>query len=287
MSFKYEICGLNLLSEIELPTLRSRSFEKADLEILKNDDIKIPKKTIEIFNGDQTLYKDVHKNIFQISHPKIYISIKSKQEKDASNSLSGLPLGYLLQNNQFQVLHGSAVAKNNYACSFIGRSGMGKSSLALSLLNKDFKLVTEDLCVIKDKHIYNFSDWVKSDANDLLKILKPKARIDIKNDSRKRSLYKLDKKYINNKKAKLHSIYFLDSSKKRSIERLQPSESFKFLFAHSYRKNDIDSYSLDQITKILEESVCFLYSKDIEKPLEDNTQFLFDHIKEEFSDFIY
>ena len=287
MSFKYEICGLNLLSEIELPTLRSRSFEKADLEILKNDDIKIPKKTIEIFNGDQTLYKDVHKNIFQISHPKIYISIKSKQEKDAANSLSGLPLGYLLQNNQFQVLHGSAVAKNNYACSFIGRSGMGKSSLALSLLNKDFKILTEDLCVIKDQHIYNFSDWVKSDANDLLKILKPKARIDIKNDSRKRSLYKLDKKYINNKKAKLHSIYFLDSNKKRSIKRLKLSESFKFLFAHSYRKNDIDSYSLDQITKILEESVCFLYSKDIEKPLEDNTQFLFDHIKEEFSDFIY
>ena len=281
MSFKYKICDLNLLSEIELPTLKNKRFKRPDLEILKNDDIKIPKKTIEIFNGDQILFKDSHKNIFQISHPKIYISIKGKKEKEAANSLLGIPLGYLLQNNQFQVLHGSAVVKNNLAFSFIGKSGVGKSSIALSLVNRGFKLLTEDLCVIKDNYIHNFSDWIKSDENDLLDALKPKDKVEIKKDSRKRSLYKLDKKYINNKKAKLRSIYFLDSSKKRSIKRLNPSESFKFLFAHSYRNNDLDQNSLEKLTKILRKSRCFVYSRNTEKPIKDNTHFLLDHINKE------
>ena len=278
MSYKYQICGFNLLSQIRLPILEEKDFEKADLKIILKNDIQVPDKTIEILEMGDVLFKDLHKNIFQISYQKIFISIKDNKYSEATNSVLGVPLGYLLQNNDFQVLHGSAVTENSLGYSFIGKSGIGKSSIALSLINKGFKLLTEDLCVVKDMHMYNFSNWVKSDENNLVETLKPIERINLKKDSRQRSLYKLENRYINNKKTKLKAIYFLDSNKKRNIEKVSPSDSFKYLFTYAYRKGDADELSLEKLTKISEQADCFIYFRDVEKPLEDNSRFIFDHI---------
>jgi len=278
MSYKYQICGFNLLSQIKLPILRKIDFEKPDFEIILRNDIQIANKTIEILEGGDVLFNDLHQNIFKISYQKIYISIKNNKYNEAANSVLGVPLGYLLQNNDFQVLHGSAVTKNNLGYSFIGKSGIGKSTIALSLLNKGFKLLTEDLCIIKDMHMYNFSNWVKSDENNLVETLKPIERINLKKDSRQRSLYKMENRYINNKKTKLKAIYFLDSNKKRNIKKVSPSDSFKYLFTYAYRKGDADAHSLEKLTKISEQVDCFIYSRDKEKQLEDNSRFIFDHI---------
>ena len=168
MSYKYQICGFNLLSQIKLPILRKIDFEKPDFEIILRNDAQIANKTIEVLEGGDVLFKDLYQNTFQISYQKIFISIKDSRYGEAANSVLGVPLGYLLQNNDFQVLHGSAVTKNNLGYAFIGKSGIGKSSIALALINKGFKLLTEDLCIIKDMHIYNFSNWVKSNENNLV-----------------------------------------------------------------------------------------------------------------------
>tara|TARA_B100000963_G_scaffold361226_1_gene395613 strand:- start:118 stop:966 length:849 start_codon:yes stop_codon:yes gene_type:complete len=280
MLYKYQICGFNLLSQIRLPILNKIDFEKPDFEIILKNDLQIPDKTIEILEEGDILFKDLHQNIFQISYQKIFISIKDNRYSEAANSILGVPLGYLLQNNDFQVLHGSAVTKNNQGYAFIGKSGIGKSSIALALINKGFKLLTEDLCIIKDMHMYNFSNWVKSDENNLVETLKPIERINLKKDSRQRSLYKLENRYINNKKTKLKAIYFLDSNKKRNIKKVSPSDSFKYLFTYAYRRSDTDALSLGKLTKISEQADCFIYYRDIEKSLEDNSRFIFDHIKE-------
>ena len=280
MSYKYQICGFNLLSQIRLPTLRKMDFEKPDFKIILKDDIQITDKTIEILKSGDVLFKDLHQNIFQINYEKIYISIKDNKISEASNSVLGIPLGYLLQNNNFQVLHGSAVTKNNLGYSFIGRSGIGKSSIALSLLNKGFKLLTEDLCILKDVHMHNFSNWVKSGETNLIDALKPIETINLKQDSRQRSIYKLENRYIDNKKTQLKAIYFLDLDKKRKIKKVSPSDSFKYLFTYAYRKGDADAFSLEKLTKISEQADCFVYSRDLEKPLKDNSRFIFDHIME-------
>ncbi len=280
MGFKYEVGDLNLVSEIPLPILNSKDFDNHDLEVVITTKLQTPNKTIESLPDNSVLYRDIFGNIFLITKSKILVSIKENNIDNASISISGIPLGYLLQNNNFQVLHGSSVAENGSAISFIGRSGLGKSSLALSLVDKGLKLITEDLCLIKNSSIYNFSDWVKSNENNLIENLKPIKRINLKKDSRQRSLYKLRKKHIDNQETKLEAIYFLDSNKKRNIKRLSASDSFKYLFTYAYRKSDADPLSLEKLTKISEQAECFIYSRDIEKPLEDNSRFIFDHIME-------
>ena len=126
----------------------------------------------------------------------------------------------------------------------------------------------------------DFSNWIKSDANNLVEALKPIERINLKQDSRQRSLYKLENRYIDNKKTQLKAIYFLDLNKKRNIKKVSPSDSFKYLFTYAYRKGEADAFSLEKLTKISEQADCFIYSRDLEKPLEDNSRFIFDHIME-------
>ncbi len=280
MGFKYKVGNLNLVSDIQLPILKSKDFDKHDLEVVITSKLQTPDKTIEFLTDGSVLYQDILGNIFLVNKSKILVSIKENNIDDASISILGIPLGYLLQNNNFQVLHGSSVAQNGSAICFIGRSGLGKSTLALSLLDKGFKLVTEDLCIIKNSSIYNFSDWVKSDENNLIETLKPIERINLEQDSRQRSLYKLENSYVSNKKTKLKAIYFLDSNKKRNIKKVSPLDSFKHLFTYAYRKSDTDPISLEKLTNISELVDCFIYSRDIEEPLEENSRFIFDHIME-------
>ena len=280
MGFKYQVGNLNLVSDIRLPILKSKDFDKHDLEVVITSKLQKPDKTIEFLTDDSVLYQDILGNIFLVNKSKILVSIKENNIDGASISILGIPLGYLLQNNNFQVLHGSSVAQNGSAICFIGRSGLGKSTLALSLLDKGFKLVTEDLCIIKNSSIYNFSDWVKSDENNLIETLKPIERINLEKDSRQRSLYKLENSYVSNKKTKLKAIYFLDSNKKRNIKKVSPLDSFKYLFTYAYRKGDTDAFSLEKLTKISEKANCFIYSRDTEKSLEDNSRFILDHIME-------
>ncbi len=280
MGFKYQVGDLNLVSDIRLPILKSKDFDNHDLEVVITSKLQTTDKTIEFLPDDSVLYQDISGNIFLINKSKILVSIKENSIDDASISILGIPLGYLLQNNNFQVLHGSSVAQNGSAICFIGRSGLGKSSLAMSLVDKGLKLVTEDLCLIKDSSVYNFSDWVKSDENNLIETLKPIERINLKKDSRQRSLYKLKNRHVSNNKTKLKAIYFLDSNKKRNIKKVSALDSFKYLFTYAYRNSDRDAISLEKLTKISELVDCFIYSRDIKKPIEDNSRFIFDHIME-------
>ena len=278
MTFKYQVSGLNLVSDIEIPTLRSKKFVKADIEVRISSKVQTPNKVIEYLPDGKILYKDICENAFLISGSKIFVTMKGKNIDQASISLVGIPLGYVLQNNNFQVLHGSSVASADSAVCFIGKSGAGKSSLAMALVDRGLKLVTEDLCVIKNSNIYNFSDCVKTNMESLPVGVKYLSKILIKKDSRDRAFYKLSSKHLGSIKNSLKAIYFLEEAEHGVIKKLGAAESFKYLFTYAYRKNDIDIESFKKIAKISKEVECFSLSRDLTKPLEENAELVFDHL---------
>ena len=57
--------------------------------------------------------------------------------------------GALLHQREDLVLHGSAVEWNGEAVVFIGRSGVGKSTLATAFRRKGHAILTDDLCVVR------------------------------------------------------------------------------------------------------------------------------------------
>ena len=283
MYYKYTIGDLNLLSEIKIPILRLNNFNKPDIEIIFKSNIKPPNSNIQLLDDGKILYKDNYENTFLIIGSKIFIDAKKENLNHASISILGIPMGYLLQENGFQVLHGSSVGIKNSAICFIGKSGDGKSSIALQLINKGYKLITEDLCLIKNANLYNFSNWIKSSNESFPKNLNSEEKIIVKKDSRKRAIYRLSDKYVTKRLASLETIYFLADGKKRNIAKIKPSESFKYLFTYAYRKKNLDIKSLKKLTKISENTECFLFSRDVNKPLQDNVRYVYDHLNEKYS----
>jgi hypothetical protein len=278
MTFKYQVSGLNIVSDIEIPTLRSKEFKRADIEVRISSKVQTPNKIIEYLPDGKVLYKDVCENAFLISDSKIFLKVQDNYIDQASISLVGIPLGYVLQNNNFQVLHGSSVAISGSAVCFVGKSGAGKSSLAMALVDRGLKLVTEDLCIIKNMYIYNFSDWLKTNIDSLPAGVTYLSKMLIKKDSRNRVFYRLNREHVNNEDTALRAIYFLEESKSGVIKKLSSAESFKYLFTYAYRRNDVDVESFNKIAKISKDIPCFLFTRDLAKPLEENARLVFDHL---------
>ena len=79
------------------------------------------------------------------------IVVAPNPEADASYVaavVSGELFAILLRQRGLLVLHGSAVARDGRGVGFIGDSGWGKSTLAASLVERGWRLLTDDLLVI-------------------------------------------------------------------------------------------------------------------------------------------
>jgi hypothetical protein len=63
--------------------------------------------------------------------------------------LYGTVLAYLLQFQNYLVLHGSAVLINHEAVIFSGHSGIGKSTIAFAMAEHNYPILTDDLVVIR------------------------------------------------------------------------------------------------------------------------------------------
>ena len=64
MGFKYQVGDLNLVSDIPLPILKSKNFDKHDLKVVISSKLQTPDKTIEFLPNDSVLYQDIFGNIF-------------------------------------------------------------------------------------------------------------------------------------------------------------------------------------------------------------------------------
>ena len=62
--------------------------------------------------------------------------------------LLGSALGGLLQQRGMLTLHSSAVEVDGGCVGFLGRSGVGKSTLAAALLRRGYRLLTDDVCAV-------------------------------------------------------------------------------------------------------------------------------------------
>jgi len=283
--YKYRICDINVSSELLIPYFSLSSHNNSNCGkldfIFENKPIELPIRNGEIiFHSDSVYHKDKFGIIFRITNDsKIIIYPNNNDIKHVSQSIIGIPFGYALSNKGFNVVHGSSVSiRDNAACIF-GFSGQGKSTLALSLINKGFKFLTEDLCIFKEKQIYQFNPWIKT-TKELIKDLKIDIEEEIKlfQDSRKRDIFKLQEKDYS-KKCTPKIAYFLIQDEEKSIRNIKKSEAFKFLFTNFYRFDNKMSLDLPRITSSLESLDFYIYKRNINSPIEENSEYLSNHIK--------
>jgi len=283
--FSYQACNLNINSQIEIPIFPKKETSKSpDIEILIKDHFdhsSLFENDKIIFTDNSIYYENEAGVIFEISDDSkiIIYPNKDNDKRNIWESLIGIPFGYALSKKGFSVVHGSSVSVGSDAACIFGYSGLGKSTLALSLINKGFNFVTEDLCIFQEKKIYQFNRWIKT-TKQFIKELKVdvEGEIQLSQDTRQRDLFKIREENCS-EKCTPKIAYFPVEGEKKSIKKITKSEAFEFIFTNFYRFDNQKESDLHKITNILESLDCYLYKRDINAPIDENAEYLSSHIK--------
>jgi len=280
----YRACNLTIASQIKIPIFSEKtSTEEPDIQIIVNEKFdrqSLFQKDKLIFTENSVYYENQAGIIFNITEDsKIIIYPNENDINGIWESLIGIPFGYALSKKGFSVVHGSSVSVGNDAACIFGYSGQGKSTLALSLVNRGFNFITEDLCIFQDKKIYQFNSWIKT-TKQLIKDLSIdiEGEIQLFKDSRGRDLFKIQKEDCS-EKCTPKIAYFPVEGEKKSIKKITKSQAFEFIFTNFYRFDNQKELDLYKMTNILESLDCYLYERDINAPVQENSEYLSSHIK--------
>jgi hypothetical protein len=74
---------------------------------------------------------------------------KNAADDDVRLFLLGPVFSGLLQQREDLVLRGSAIGVNGRGVAFLGHSGVGKSTLAVAFMEKGYRFLTDDICVLR------------------------------------------------------------------------------------------------------------------------------------------
>jgi hypothetical protein len=150
----YRAFGLNIISDIYFPELTQVTEKYGDIDIIIRFDYS--SNLHEVFKESSLFCIVKDKKVF-IRVPNIaYFSIESGskiicspigsiKENQIRLYLLGTCMGALLLQRKTVPLHGSVVEINKKAYGIIGDSGAGKSTLAAALLNKGYRLLSDDI----------------------------------------------------------------------------------------------------------------------------------------------
>ena len=161
-SFTYIAFGINLRSEkLELPELISSSNRKLnDLNIIQNNSSNWPK--IKKSEYDTTFLKiqknDLRLEIkgigkFRITNGKLIEWERESEnvsDSDLRTFLLGSAFGAILIQRGITTFHANALEKNGKGIICLGRSGVGKSTIAYALIQDGWNLIADDLVALNE-----------------------------------------------------------------------------------------------------------------------------------------
>lgn len=235
---------------LDLPKEISTQKADADIVILENDNLELPKK-LEVVNcyGNLEQYHYYKKNLLYVritNGTKIDFRCIAKLSSELlSNLLLNIPIGYCLYQRSKLVLHGSSIRIGSKSIGFLGESGSGKSTIAASLMRKG-EIISEDICYIdfnqdNAPQIFSMPEYIKLNQDTIDEFnLKFKKQIPIPQDQRQRHFCYFDKKKLS-KKNKISTIYLLKWGDSFNIYKPDMLELFSFLNLCAFNCYPIDS----------------------------------------------
>ena len=158
------------------------------------------------------------------------------------------PIASIFYQNNYFILHASAVEFKKKIFCFPGGTMAGKSSLAALLISAGGRLISEDVCIFKlrnnSAYILPSYSFIKlsDEVNNILELSKERAiKFSKKNTDRKG--YKLEEKMFCNSEKQVN--YFIApywNDKKEYIIETNNKHSMDLLFKNSFFKRHSDMY---------------------------------------------
>lgn len=253
MEYYYQIYGLNVKSEIELP-------EAYEISETTNVDVTIGYGIIPEFILDKKS-NGKYSSVFQREYSWVYYEAEGdflmRQGKEIIVALAnqynikhiraiilGTCLGNILYQRDTIAIHGGAVVFGDKAVVVSGISGAGKSTVSMSLREKGAIFLSDDTvaAIEENENIYAYPGYPQQkmckdtvnrfglDINHLIEL----------EEERDKYAVQLNEEFCNFKKA-IHLLVFLDiaDGDELIVEELQGSSKLQYLLQNQYA---IDSF---------------------------------------------
>ncbi|HOT13665.1 MAG TPA: hypothetical protein PK252_02785 [Bacteroidales bacterium] len=256
-TFKYQVFGLNIISEIELP-IPEKSFDTAQVEIRFGE-------TPFTLGGEarrgvvyEALPNAVLIKVFDIARFHIVDGsaiivqpLEKYDNKSAVAFIMGSVFASLLYQRGIMPLHASALEYKGKIIVICGVSGAGKSTLALGLAKQGFRIICDDIVPI---YFQNGLPMASSGFNQS-KIWKDTAAImDISVEPLVKVREEIDKFYyeaenvlLTNEPLSVKHIFILSATNKENLEtkNIEGKDKFLVLRNHLFRKQIAFSMGLE------------------------------------------
>ena len=154
---RYRIAGLTVSSDVEMPGAYAEDADATTADILIETGAVPEQLAGAVTIGptwamrpDQFLMRvpGIARFLLTRGRTIAYQLEPAAEPDDVVAFLVGTIFGILLHQRGLVVLHASAVEQNGRAAVFLGTSGAGKSTLAAALVQRGYRLVTDDFCVV-------------------------------------------------------------------------------------------------------------------------------------------
>jgi hypothetical protein len=247
----YSVCGLSIGSALELPHLIPiKVGDDVRIEFGNVPDLLPGAKQIETraqVTRDQALLTcgDLGRVLVRYGHEIIIDPSSNIEDPQFRNFLLGSPLGMILHQRGTLTLHANLLAYNGNAVAFMGRSGMGKSTITAALQKLGYVVVSDDICAItlaSPSRAVVFPCYPRLKLNeDSLKALGERAD----------SLTPIHDKYLVQTRSfttsplTLVQIYFLTVGDEAKLERLNGHNRLLTLINNGYRKLCLSAMGID------------------------------------------
>jgi hypothetical protein len=160
--------------------------------------------------------------------------------------LLGQTLSFALVKRGFEPLHSTSVVINGSAVAFLGNSGFGKSSLAAAFVGAGYRLLTDDLLLLRENgkvlHGYPGPPRIKLFPKVARQFLKSNLGGVPMNNSTQKLVMPLFENQVYRTAAPLKAIYVLNSPRnvfrkqRMKMARLRPREAFVSLLRNTFNR---------------------------------------------------
>lgn len=247
-SYKYYYKIFNQVLELPFKTSLLEKTSKSDntIKFRINKNIKYeldaPKHNVwSLLNKDLGYFYKKGVGLFLCKNPNSIEFNPLMNDINTDEIISALifsPVAMTLVHQNKLIIHGSAVRLKNQNLIFCGPSGTGKSTLAVNLIDKDARLITEDIICYdpNDDKIAPSYSIIKINKEYINNKIIKKKLFDLNNDRRERSLYKIKSNYFEQSKIKADKIFFISGHGQLNASELNDTgKIFKGLYSNIWK----------------------------------------------------
>jgi hypothetical protein len=168
-----------------------------------------------------------------------------------ANTLLGTPMGIVLLQRGHLVLHASAVEVDGKIICFAGTSGVGKSTTVCALLQRGYKLVSDDVVAIgqMDFQVLRGYPWMKVDPRVALELEVSSEKLSQLDHTSIKKRYEIHLESFCEGNGKLAGVYFLQWGEKTAIDRIKPKQAILDLMVHAYGFCPQQSYPAEEMQR--------------------------------------